>query len=184
LILLLNGAFGIGKTTVGRSLAARMPRSVVFDAEILGVILQRAARLSGRKVDDFQDLVLWRRLTVTGLRVVRMFWPNVVVPMAFSNVAYLQDIRTRISRFEPRLFHFCLVAPVDVVHARLRARGADSGNEAWQYRRASECCAVHDRPEFSTQVLTANRDPDEIAEELFDAVTSRREQTLTNPDYS
>jgi hypothetical protein len=170
-ILLLNGAFGIGKTAVGRSLADRLPRSVLFDPETIGLILQGTARLGGRKVDDFQDLRLWRRLTIGGLRLARIFWPNVIVPMAFSDVAYLQEIRTGVSRFEPELFHFCLVAPVEVVHARLRSRGADPTREAWQYRRASECCAVHVRPEFSKHVPAANRNPDEIAQELLEAIT-------------
>jgi len=31
MILLLNGAFGVGKTTVARLLVARMPRAVVFE---------------------------------------------------------------------------------------------------------------------------------------------------------
>src|SRR5687768_517725 len=111
MILLLNGAFGIGKTSVARALAARLPRTVLFDPEIIGIALQRLARLAGRKIDDFQDLLLWRRLTVAGLRVTRLLWPNVVVPMAFSNAAYLQEIRAGLDRFETRVFHVCLVAP-------------------------------------------------------------------------
>lgn len=93
MILLLNGAFGIGKTTVARALGRRLPHSLVFDPEPIGVALQRAARLAGRNVDDFQDLPSWRALTVTGLRVARVFWPRILVPMAFSNTTYLDEIR-------------------------------------------------------------------------------------------
>jgi MoxR-like ATPase len=55
-IILLNGAFGIGKTTVARLLAPRLKRAVRFNPEIIGSALQRTARLFGRKVYDFQDL--------------------------------------------------------------------------------------------------------------------------------
>src|SRR5687767_2126468 len=65
LILLLNGAFGIGKTSVARRLVARLPRAVLYDPEIIGIALQRAARIVGWNVPDFQDLRLWRRLTIT-----------------------------------------------------------------------------------------------------------------------
>jgi predicted kinase len=170
-ILLLNGAFGIGKTTVARALVARLSRAVLFDPEIMGIALQRIARLAGRRVEDFQDLRAWRRLTVAGLWVTRRVWPNVVVPMAFSNAAYLQEVRAGINRFEPRVLHFCLVAPVEVVHERLRRRGEDSADAAWQYRRASECCLAHESEDFATHVIAVDRDPDDIAEELLRAVT-------------
>lgn len=161
MILLLNGAFGIGKTTVARALAARMPRCVLFGPEPIGIALQRITRAG-----DFQDLRLWRRLTVLALRVVRLFRPNVIVPMAFSNIAYLDEIRAGIRRFEPDVRHVCLVAPVAVVHERLSQRG-DAG--AWEYRRASECCLAHQREEFAAHV-DADRDPEAIAEELLRAV--------------
>lgn len=167
MILLLNGAFGIGKTTVARALVARLPRAVLYDPELIGIALQRAARLAGRRVDDFQDLRVWRRLTIAGLWVVRRLWPNIVVPMAFSNAAYLQEIRAGISRFEPRVLHFCLVAPVEVVHERLRRRGEDANPAAWQVRRASECCLAHESSDFATHVAAVNRTPEDIAEELY-----------------
>lgn len=170
MILLLNGAFGIGKTTVARALVARLSRAVLFDPELIGIALQRTARLVRREVDDFQDLPSWRRLTITALRVTRLVYPNVVVPMAFSNAAYLQEIRRGIGRFERRLFHFCLVAPVAVVHERLRGRGATPSNAPWQYRRAVECCLAHESAEFATQVMAVDRDPDDIVEQLLGAI--------------
>src|SRR5688572_14382278 len=140
MIVLVNGAFGIGKTSVARSLAARLHRAVVFDPELIGIALQRLLRLVGRDVDDFQDLRLWRRLTIIGLRFARMLWPNVIVPMAFSNGAYLDEIRAGLHRFEPNVVHYCLVAPLEVVHQRLRGRGVDLATDDWLRRRTSECC--------------------------------------------
>ena len=174
MILLLNGAFGIGKTTVARALAARMPGSVLYDPEIIGIALQRLNRLGGRRVDDFQDLSLWRRLTVVGVRMARMRSPRVIVPMAISNTAYLDELRDGISRFEPHLFHLCLVAPKRIVQERLRQRGADPTSNKWEFRRAAECCDAHADRHFAIQVDTSNRTPDEIAGELlalsFDSV--------------
>jgi hypothetical protein len=165
-ILLLDGAFGIGKSTVARVLVARMPDSVLFDPEAIGIPLQRAARLLGHAVEDFQDLRAWRTLTVAGLRLARLRWSTVVVPMAFSNAEYLAEIRRGLARFEPRVLHFCLVAPVDVVHARLRGRGATPERNEWEFRRAAECCAVHGGEAFRTQVDASGRTPDELAAEL------------------
>jgi predicted kinase len=173
-ILFVNGAFGIGKTTVARLVVARLPRAVLFDPELIGIAMQRGARVVGRRVEDFQDLRSWRRLTIAGLRMTRAVWPNVVVPMAFSNAAYLQEIRDGVSRFEARVCHVCLIAPVEVVHERLTRRDGAGPDAAWAFRRAAECCAVHREPEFAVHVLAAGRTPEEIANEILggvDAVT-------------
>lgn len=162
MIVLLNGAFGIGKTTVAREFAARFPRTLLFDPEWIGIPLQR---LSG--VDDFQDLRIWRRLTILGLRIARLFRPNIVVPMAFSNPAYLQEIRAGVHSFDDHVVHFCLVAPLDVVQSRLRNRGATEANAPWQYRRASECCAAHTRDEFAEHIAAADRNPPAIVADLI-----------------
>ncbi|HYC91607.1 MAG TPA: AAA family ATPase [Thermoanaerobaculia bacterium] len=161
-ILFLNGAFGIGKTTVARALVARLPRAVLFDPEPLGIVLQRL-----RRVDDFQDLALWRRLTILALRLTRLLRTNVVVPMAISNAAYLAELRDGVSRFEPRVRHVCLVAPFEVVRERLRRRGADAGE--WELRRARECCDVHGEARFAVQV-DAQREPSAIVEEVLNRI--------------
>jgi hypothetical protein len=155
-ILFLNGAFGIGKTTVARSLVKRLPGALLYDPEPIGVILQRI-----RRVDDFQDLRAWRCLTIAAIRVARLAVGKVIVPMAFSNVDYLNAIREGVARFDGDVRHVCLVAPFDVVLARLRARGSDQ----WGERRARECCEAHVRTEFAKH-LDANRAVAEIVEEL------------------
>ena len=170
MILLLNGAFGIGKSTVARILVARLQHAMLFDPELIGIVLQRAARLARRRVDDFQDLRSWRRLTVAGLRLARLSCPNLVVPMAFSNVAYLDEIRRGIRRFEPEVRHFCLVAPLEVVHERLGRRGMTPATAPWEFRRAAECCSEHQRAEFATHISTRNRKPEEIAEDILSLI--------------
>jgi predicted kinase len=169
-IILLNGAFGVGKTTVARSVVARLPRASLFNAELSGIALQRMARLVGRSVDDFQDLAFWRRITVEGLRVARAVWSNIVVPMAFSNPNYLREVRGGIDRFEPQVFHFCLVASIEVIHDRLRRRGEDPEESDWQYRRASECCLAHSNAEFATHINAAERSPEDLADEILCAI--------------
>ncbi|HUR82540.1 MAG TPA: AAA family ATPase [Thermoanaerobaculia bacterium] len=154
-ILFLNGAFGIGKTTVSRALAKRLPRAVVFDPEPLGILLQRI-----RRVDDFQDLRAWRRLTIVGIRLAHIFAKHVIVPMAFSNPAYLREIRDGVGESK----HVCLVASEEVVLARLRARGVDAGE--WVMRRALECCAAH-RELAPAETIPAGGAPAEIVEELL-----------------
>ena len=126
MVILLNGSFGIGKTTTARALERALPNAVLFDPERIGWVLQRLPRwisLAGHGADDFQDMPLWRFLTIHGIRLARQFRSTVIVPMAFSNLDYLNQIRESISAFEPDVRHLCLVAPLDVVKERLAGRG-------------------------------------------------------------
>ena len=169
MIILLNGAFGIGKTTVARLLVSRLRRAVLFDPEMIGIALQRTLRLGGRTVYDFQDLPLWRRLTIAGLRATRIVFPNIVVPMAISNPTFLEEIRSGIARFDAGVFHYCLRAPIEVVHERLRLRGERA---SWCYERAVECCELHASVGFATHVDAAGHSPDKIVSSILDNQSS------------
>ena len=167
MIVFINGAFGIGKTTVARELVARLPDSLLFDPELVGIPLQRLARVFRRRIVDFQDLPVWRRLTVTGLRGARRIAKNVIVPMSFSEPSYLEEVVRGARRVDAATHHFCLVAPEAVVHERLRKRGADPTKNAWEFRRASECCSVHGDATFGTHVPAAERSAEALAADIL-----------------
>jgi predicted kinase len=175
LVILLNGAFGVGKTTVARRLVARLPGSALYDPERIGYVLRRLpgfVPLRGRGTDDFQDLDLWRRLTVSFGRLGLRLRPTLVVPMAFSNRAHLDEIRAGLAAVDARVLHFCLTARLAVVEARLRERGA----APWCFRRAAECCEAHADPFFAEQVATDDRTPDEVADRIAARIRERADQ--------
>jgi dephospho-CoA kinase len=162
MILLLNGSFGIGKTTVAKALRKRLPGSAIFDPELIGSLIRLTPW--GRP-DDYQDLPIWRRLTVAGIRTTRRFRRTVIVPMAFTNLAYLKEIRGGALAADPDVRHVCLTAPLEVVLERLSRRAAGDP-EPWQVRRARECCEIHGQAAFAEHVPAGDAGPDEIAAEI------------------
>ncbi|MDQ6661003.1 MAG: AAA family ATPase, partial [Chloroflexota bacterium] len=64
MIIFINGAFGVGKTTLAEMLVQRISNSLLFDPEIVGFFL-RAIVSPIETFDDFQDLPMWRPLVVT-----------------------------------------------------------------------------------------------------------------------
>ena len=69
-VIWLNGAFGVGKTSVARLLVERLEGATLVDPEKLGFLLQR---LPGRARGDFQDMAAWRRGTVHAVRLASKF---------------------------------------------------------------------------------------------------------------
>jgi chloramphenicol 3-O-phosphotransferase len=110
---------------------------------------------------------MWRRLTIAGLRSLSHVRSCIVVPMTFSNLEYLQEVREGIAAGGREVRHVCLVAPLAVVHERLRRRGSHSGRSPWTWRRAAECCAAHASPAFALHVDASTRTPAEIATRIL-----------------
>jgi hypothetical protein len=151
--VLINGSFGVGKTSVANELHRLLPNSVVFDPEVIGFALRR---LPGYRKSDYQHLKLWRRLAVLGAKFAALGKTAVIIPMAFSEPRYLEEIRTGLSSGDRPVFHYCLVAPLSVVRGRLAMRGEPEGDPRWSWvhRRASECCAAHESAAFAIHVPT------------------------------
>jgi hypothetical protein len=174
MIILLNGAFGVGKSAVAHCLAKQLPGASIFDPEWLGFLLQR---LAFRTVDDFQDLACWRRGTVAGIRFLRRFRPTVVVPMAFSNEAYLSEVRDGVGRSDRQVLHFCLMAPLPVILQRLEQRSVGSpASLAWQRRRAAECCLAHQSAFFREHIPTDGLSPQAVAQALVQRIRQGQPQ--------
>jgi predicted ABC-type ATPase len=171
-VILINGAFGIGKTTAAGLIKERLPHSIIVNPEHIGFVLQRMYRLAFGPIDDFQDLMMWRRLTAQAVRAARGLGRTVIVPMAISNSSYLAEIVDGIERFGHQVHHYCLTAPVEVVAERIRLRAAESrtitsADIEWQLRRAAECCQAHKRPEFATHIPVGRLAPNEVADTLL-----------------
>jgi len=170
MFVLLNGSFGIGKTTTAKRLMRGVPGSAISDPEHVGYVLRRLpAAILGlrRQPADYQDMALWRRLIVTQARWVRRRTELVIIPMAFTNRDYLERFETALAETAP-VQTICLRAPLDVVRGRLEERAAIEkrlGLTEFELRRSFECVAAHADPVFG-QPVDATGSPEAITAEI------------------
>ena len=157
MFLLLNGSFGIGKTTTAERLARELPGASISDPEVVGYLLRRLPALwlgLRRQPDDYQDLALWRRLIVHQARWMHRRAEIVIVPMAFTNRAYLESFADALQATAP-VRKVCLVAPLETIRARLALRAAEEGRPdltPFELTRSAECAIAHADPFFGTPV--------------------------------
>ena len=134
MIVLLNGPFGVGKSTVAKLLAERLPRTVQFEAETLGVWLFEETRRIDPDLIDFRDIPVWRPLFAAAVSgYAAMHSGDVVVPMDIYPAAYLREVIGHLRRAGADVMHVCLTASEQTVRERLRQRGDSPGAYPWQY---------------------------------------------------
>ena len=169
MFVLLNGSFGIGKSSVADLLVSHVANARLYDPERVGFVLRRLpAFLLGRaqQPDDYQDLAQWRWLTQRGCVWTHRGASAVVVPMAFTKLGYFEDLQRSLACVTPVL-PLCLVAPLAVVEQRLQRRAAAEGRAvtAFETRRARACCVAHTDPRFGRPVDAVGA-PTLIAEQI------------------
>jgi len=158
MVIWINGAFGVGKTSVARRLVELLDGASLVDPEMLGGVLQR---LLPRRPRDFQDMPAWRRGTVRAVRIASRIRGCIVVPMTLVAPAYFQEVVGTLRRHED-VRHFMLLASADAIAARLRLRGSSG----WAIEQIDRCTAVQSEPMFARHIWTEGKDIEAIAGEI------------------
>ncbi len=169
MFILLNGSFGIGKTTVAELFVRQVPEASLFDPEAIGFVLRRMPAFMlglSQQPEDYQDLALWRRLIVIGARLRHRGGHKVIVPMTFTNFGYFEEFATRLGATAP-VHRLCLVAPLEIVRARLEDRATREQRDvtAFELRRSAESVAAHADRRFGT-ALDATGSPAQIVQQI------------------
>lgn len=136
MILWLNGAFGAGKTQTAYELRRRLPGSYVYDPENAGYFI-RDNLPPGMRPADFQDLPLWRSLTLDMLRLIAAGHDgDIIVPMTIVDRGYYDEMIGALSR-EHRLCHVILWAERETLQKRLASRL--EGHRSWGALQMERC---------------------------------------------
>jgi hypothetical protein len=181
MIIFINGPFGVGKTTVAERLAQRIPNSLLFDAEEVGYFLRKVVAPI-EKPDDFQHLPLWRALTVTTARGLQeRYGRTLIMPMTIWRAAYFDEVIGGLRAFEPDLYHFCLTATEQTLHARLRGRGDRPEVFAWCWEQAQHCLPAFQSPAFAVHIATDGKTPAALVEEILARLPARKTGLSASP---
>ncbi|MGO4548161.1 AAA family ATPase [Paenibacillus sp. 2TAB23] len=142
MIIMINGAFGVGKTSTAAKLQEKIPNSMLFDPEEVGYMLRRMLtdeiKNEHEKTDNFQDLDLWRVLVVQAAQAIKFkYQRTLIVPMTIYNKDYFHYIYEGFKELDNQTYHFCLTASEEVIFERLKKRGEVEGN--WCFQQTKRC---------------------------------------------
>ncbi|KML06878.1 AAA family ATPase [Rossellomorea marisflavi] len=165
MIIMINGAFGSGKTTIAHSLCDSLPGTMLFDPEEVGYMLRNVIPEDIKRLEapegDFQDLDLWRELTVeVGGRLIERYQTDLIVPMTIRKQEYLTAIIEGFKQKGQDVMHFCLMASKETIHERLRGRGEEENN--WCFMQTDACLLAYETGNFGTYLDTEGKTIEEL----------------------
>ncbi|GAB7189949.1 AAA family ATPase [Kineococcus sp. NUM-3379] len=172
MIIWINGAFGVGKSTTAREVASRLPGAGVFNPERWGWVLKRTVGLV--HPGDFQDLTLWRAVTIAGIDRRGRHGRHVVVPMSVLNAGHLAGIVHGLRQRGREVLHVTLHASTAALEERIAADAGDVDARVWRTQQlaryeAAAAALAHLGPVVHTDGLG----PQEVADAVV-ALTPRR----------
>lgn len=172
MIIMINGAFGAGKTSLSNMLIDKIPNSMIYDPEEVGFMVRKITngiREENEETDDFQDIELWRVLVVeTARRVKEKYNKNLIVPMTIYKSQIFDYIKEGFEEIDSETFHFCLMASYDVIHRRLEMRGDTPGS--WPFQKTERCLEAFKDEKFRTCINTEDRSIDEVCEKILEII--------------
>jgi adenylate kinase family enzyme len=169
MIIMINGAFGVGKTTISNELLSEIENCMLFDPEMVGFMLRSIIpdeiKQIEAKTGDFQDLHLWKELTVKIANLlITNYKTNLIVPMTIRNFEYFNYIFNGFKSLDKQTYHFCLTANKETIFERLKNRGEEEGN--WCFQQTEKCLKAYNENDFGEYIDTENFTVENIIENI------------------
>jgi predicted kinase len=140
MIVWINGAFGAGKTTTAALVQERIPGARIFDPEYVGYLL---TTFVPAPTGDFQDLPLWRRLTIQAVKGLDDEYAGTwVAPMSLIRADYRIEILGALRLLGVDVREFVLTVPEATLRARIDADEIDTKARQWRQDHAAQALAT------------------------------------------
>jgi hypothetical protein len=132
LIVWLNGAFGVGKTTTARELVRCLPGARIFDPEVVGRMLRTVI---AEPIEDFQDWPAWRTIVAETVLAVRAHdRSTVIAPMTVLRRDYAAEIFSLLAGRGAQVRHVVLHADTAELTRRINADWREIAARGWRKR--------------------------------------------------
>ena len=161
----LNGAYGVGKTTVANHLLPLLRNAHLFDPELVGDGI-RDNHPEELFCETYEEYPIWLNTCCRLLKdLYERYDGDVVAPMTLLREASYAAILGRLQDEGVPVKYIYL----DADEATLRHRLIDLGREkpdSWCVRHIPACLAVQAADTHAVHIDTVNRTPEDIADEI------------------
>ena len=165
MIYWINGAYGVGKSTLAEFLNAKNPKSFIFDAEAVGNAVRDNLPRELFKGYIFEEYDMWFTLIVKLLvEITSKYDGDIYIPMTLVYPDSFSKIKIPLENKKISIKHILLVSDYPTIHKRILNRGEEE--DCWCIQNIDLC--LENQKEFTDviRIESINKEVYEIALEL------------------
>lgn len=169
MIIWINGAFGVGKTSVATQLSKVLKNPYIFDPEMTGEYIWDNLPEELSRKGDYQDIPMWREFNYQMIDYIQKVWDGVIiVPMTIVNPLYYEELIKKLENSGSKLHHFILTADKNILLERLEQRGDYASS--WPVNQIDKCVYAFDNIIQGTKIDTSNLTIDGVVDKIISSI--------------
>lgn len=177
MIIIINGALGVGKTEVAWKLIEYFDRAILLDGDYLGAVYPFEI-YDGQRVD-----YLYQTIHHLVAFHVEHGYRNFVINYVFETPESLARLRQLLAELDDVTYAFRLTCGDEEMERRIRSRSDDADRLKWESKRFRELTAIQnrnaERGDLGYPIDTTSLTIDEAADAIWRSIMQQ-----TAPDKS
>lgn len=163
MIYWINGAYGIGKSTIAECLKKKLGKAHIFDAEEVGNAIRDNYPEEVKHSMIFEDYPLWRETNYRLLLdISNKYDEDIVVPMTLVREESYLEIVKKLEDSGVSVKYIFLDGNYQTIHDRIIARGEKE--DCWCMQNINNCLEIQNNEQHAIHIKTAGKTPAEIVE--------------------
>ena len=169
MIIWIDGAYGVGKSTLAEKLHGLLPNSSIFDAENVGNAVRDNMPQSVYYSETFEGYPLWFHVCNELLtEVTDRFDGVVLVPMTLMQRDSFPKFADPLREKGIEIVHVLLESSGEIIHDRILERGENE--DCWCMRHIDDCLSAQQHYEDVIRVQSFGQTAEELAKEVVQAL--------------
>ena len=167
MIIWIDEAYGVGKSTLAEKLHELLPNSFIFDAENVGNAVRDNMPRSIYYGETFEEYPLWFHVCNELLTELNDQFDGVIlVPMTLMRQESFARFAEPLRGQGIEIVHVLLESSREIIHDRILERG--ESEDCWCMRHIDECLSAQQQFEDVIRVQSIDQTADELAKEIVE----------------
>ena len=165
MIYWINGAYGVGKSTIALELKKKLKKAIIYDAEEIGNAIRANYPKSLYSV-LFDGYLLWRETNYKLLKDIQSKYNgDIIVPITLIKEESYEEIINKLKNDSIPLTHILLEADYETIHDCILNRGEEEN--CWCMKNINMCFNTFKKVTNAIRINTINKTPKEIVKEII-----------------
>jgi len=157
----INGAYGVGKSTIAECLQKKLGKAHIFDAEEVGNAIRDNYPEEVKHSVIFEDYPLWRETNYRLLLdITNKFDGDIIVPMTLIREESYFEIIKKLEDSGISIKYIFLDGDYQTIHDRIIARGEKE--DCWCMQHIKKCLDIQNSENHAIHINTVGKTPEEI----------------------